>query len=94
MLATKQSTPVVGAVITPLATQGAELASIRGGAFGEWADVLFRGPMMAFEKLDLLKITNSQFPFQEGIPLGYLSGVEKSQTPAMMFYTTKSLLEQ
>lgn len=93
-LATQQKTPVVGIVITPLATKGTDVASILAGPYGEWGDVLFRGPLMAFGSLDLIKITKSDFPFSDGFPLGYLSGVDGSRIPAMMFYMDKALLEK
>lgn len=86
--AEERGNPVAGFIMTPVSTRMEYLHEAFSGPYGEWPDLLFRGPMMAFDR---------DFParpdFDYKIPVALVAiplGAKESLSLQMTFYTNRS----
>lgn len=61
-----QQTPVAGFVLTPISAKVKLLTDIFDGTYREWADIVYRGPMIAFQH-ELRSV--AEFPYTSIYPL-------------------------
>ncbi|MEN3940427.1 hypothetical protein WJU23_03965 [Prosthecobacter sp. SYSU 5D2] len=79
--------PVAGFVMTPLSARLKYLHEAFTGPYGEWPDLLFRGPMLAFDR-EFLPIAD--FEFKVPLPLVALPvGAKENLSLQMTFYTDR-----
>lgn len=78
---------VAGVVITPVSSQSESLGKIFTGPWSEWPDVVFRGPLLAFDRE---MRAWPDFPFPVAIPLvGFSTGESEGLGLLMAFYTDR-----
>jgi hypothetical protein len=78
---------VAGVVVTPVSSQAEMLGKIFVGSWSEWPDLVFRGPLLAFDR-ELR--TWPDFPFTVAIPLvGFSTGESEGMGLLMAFYTDR-----
>ncbi len=87
-LAKEVGSPVAGFIMTPVSTQVTHLHEVFTGPYSEWPDLLFRGPLMAFDR---------DFParadFEYKIPVALVAipvGPRESLSLQMTFYTNRA----
>lgn len=68
-IAQKQNHHVAGFVLTPVSTQDSTLASQSTGAYGEWTELIFRGPVASLG-YDLATNVVWLRDYPKGLPLG------------------------
>lgn len=79
--------PVAGVVMTPLSARVNYLHEAFGGAYSEWPDLIFRGPLLAFDR-DFP--TRPDFPFNVLVPLVAAPvGPQEALSLHMTFYTDR-----
>jgi len=61
-----QNSPVAGFVITPISAKVVRLTDIFDGPYREWADIVYRGPMIAFQQ-EVRPV--AEFPYTSIYPL-------------------------
>jgi hypothetical protein len=82
-----QGVKVAGVVVTPISARVNYLADAFNGAYREWPDLIFRGPMLAFDK-DFR--ARPDFPYTIAVPLLAIPvGDKESLSFLMTFYTDK-----
>lgn len=82
-----QNATVAGVVVTPVSARINYLSDAFTGAYSEWPDLIFRGPMLAFEK-DFKP--RPDFPYTMVIPLlAQPVGDRENLSLLMTFYTDK-----
>lgn len=78
---------VAGVVITPVSSQAEYLGKIFTGPWSEWPDLVFRGPLLAFDRE--MKAW-PDFPFPIAIPLaGFTTRESEGLGLLMAFYTDR-----
>jgi hypothetical protein len=78
---------VAGVVITPVSSETDMLGKIFTGPWSEWPDLIFRGPLLAFDR-DMRAWPD--FPFPVAIPLvGFSTGESEGLGLLMAFYTDR-----
>jgi len=78
---------VAGIIITPVSAACERFSDIFTGPYGEWRDIVIRGPMFAFDK-DL--VLDSSFPFKVINPLIAIPvGSKENLSLPMVFYSDK-----
>lgn len=76
-----------GVVVTPVSARVNYLGDAFNGSYREWPDLIFRGPMIAFDKEFLPR---PDFPYNIAIPLLAVPvGEKESLSLLMTFYTDK-----
>lgn len=82
-----QRLKVAGVVVTPISARINYLADAFTGAYREWPDLIFRGPMLAFDK-DFRP--RPDFPYPMAVPLlAQPVGDKESLSLLMTFYTDR-----
>lgn len=80
-------TSVAGIVVTPLSSRMRHLHEAFSGPYGEWPDLIFRGPMLA---LDREFLPHPEFKYKIPLPLVVQPvGVKENLSMQMTFYTDK-----
>ncbi len=83
----EQSAAVAGFVITPISAKVERLTDIFDGPYREWADIVYRGPMIAFQQ-DVRSL--SEFPYTAICPLMAAPLPETGSLNVMMvFYSDR-----
>lgn len=81
------ATKVAGFVMTPVSTRMSYLHESFTGPYGEWPDLLFRGPMLAFDREFMPR---PDFDFKVPLPLVAIPvGEKESLSLQMTFYTDR-----
>ena len=75
--------PVAGFVITPISAEVKRLTDIFGSSYREWADLIYRGPMVAFKQE--IRST-SEFPYNAIYPLAAIPLESTGGLNVMMVY--------
>jgi len=79
---------LAGFVMTPVSAKGERFSDVFTGPYGEWRDLIVRGPMLAFEK-DFSP--SPEFPFKVIHPLIAIPmGSKESLTMPMVFYSDRN----
>jgi hypothetical protein len=83
----KSGKQVAGVVITPVSSETDLLGKIFTGPWSEWPDLIFRGPLLAFDRE---MRAWPDFPFHIAIPLvGFSTGESEGLGLLMAFYTDR-----
>jgi len=83
---------VAGVVITPVSGTAASFGALLEGTWAEWPDLIFRGPMLAFDRE---MRTWPDFPYPVAVPLmGFSAGDTEGLGLLMAFYTDKQRTER
>lgn len=83
----KRGGAVAGVVITPVSSQAEYLGKIFTGPWSEWPDLVFRGPLLAFDR-EMKAWPDFHFPV--AIPLaGFTTGESEGLGLLMAFYTDR-----
>jgi hypothetical protein len=83
----KSGKRVAGVVITPVSSETDLLGKIFAGPWSEWPDLIFRGPLLAFDRE---MRAWPDFPFNIAIPLvGFSTGESEGLGLLMAFYTDR-----
>lgn len=83
----EQKIDVAGFVVTPISAKVNYLHEAFAGPYSEWPDLIFRGPLLAFEK-DFQPYP--EFPFRVAIPLMASSiGAKENLSYQMTFYSDR-----
>jgi hypothetical protein len=78
---------VAGVVVTPVSARVHYLSDAFNGGYREWPDLIFRGPMIAFDKEF---VPSPDFPYNVPIPLVAVPvGEKESLSLLMTFYTDR-----
>jgi hypothetical protein len=78
---------VAGLVVTPISARVNYLHEAFTGPYREWPDLIFRGPMLAFDKEFLPR---PEFPFKIALPLMAVPvGAKENLSLQMTFYSDK-----
>jgi len=86
-LAAERGARLAGFVITPVSAKVQRVTDVYSGPYAEWRDLIFRGPMLAFDK-DFMP--HPDFPYKVPIPLvGTPVGERENLSLSMVFYTDK-----
>ena len=86
--AEKAGRPVAGVVVTPLSAKAESMIYLLNGPWADWADVVLRGPMMAFDRE---MRTWPDFPYPVAVPLvGFSVGEAEGLGLLMAFYTDRA----
>jgi hypothetical protein len=84
----EQKVKVAGFVVTPVSTKMTYLLDAFTGPYSEWPDLIFRGPMLAFEK-DFQPYP--EFPYRIAFPLmAPIIGAKESRSYQMTFYSDRA----
>lgn len=87
-LSQSRGNPVAGFVMTPVSTEMTYLHDAFTGPYSEWPDLLFRGPMLAFDREFLPR---PEFEFNIPVPLVAVPvGAKENLSIQMTFYTDKN----
>lgn len=87
-LSENRGNPVAGFVMTPVSTQMTHLHDAFTGPYSEWPDLLFRGPMLAFDREFLPR---PDFEFNIPVPLVAVPvGAKENLSIQMTFFTDKN----
>lgn len=79
--------PVAGVVVTPVSAKAESMAQMLVGPWADWPDLIFRGPMMAFDRE--MKAW-PDFPYPVAVPLvGFSIGETEGLGLLMAFYTDR-----
>jgi hypothetical protein len=84
-LATTEGKTVAGLIISPLSSAEDRLHTQMSGPFGEWAEIIFRGPVLGFG-LDLGELLKDRLPFRAAFPLTFTARPDGRLVPALIFY--------
>lgn len=85
--AVKGGRPVAGVVITPVSAKAESMVQMLSGPWADWPDLIFRGPMMAFDRE---MRTWPDFPYPVAVPLvGFSIGETEGLGLLMAFYTDR-----
>lgn len=85
--AEERGAKLAGFVITPVSAKSERITDVFTGPYGEWRDLIVRGPMLAFDK-DFAP--SPDFPFRTPIPLvGAAVGSRENVSLSMVFYAEK-----
>jgi hypothetical protein len=83
----KQNLTVAGFVVTPISAKMSYLQDAFTGPYSEWPDLIFRGPLLAFDK-DFKPYP--EFPYRVAMPLMATSiGARESLSYQMTFYSDR-----
>ena len=86
-MAETAGTSVAGIVVTPLSSRVQHLHEAFSGPYGEWPDLIFRGPMLA---LDREFMPHPEFKYKIPLPLMVQTiGARENLSMQMTFYTDK-----
>jgi hypothetical protein len=78
---------VAGVIVTPYSSRVGYLHETFSGAYSEWTDLIFRGPMLA---LDREFTPNPEFKYKLPLPLvAFAVGAKENISMQMTFYTDK-----
>lgn len=78
---------LAGVVVTPVSARAQYLGQIFDGPWGDWPDVVLRGPLLAFERE---MRTWPDFPYPMAVPLvGFSTGESEGLGLLMAFYTDR-----
>lgn len=78
---------VAGVVITPVSAKADSMAQMLAGPWADWPDLIFRGPMMAFDRE---MRAWPDFPYPVAVPLvGFSIGETEGLGLLMAFYTDR-----
>jgi len=78
---------VAGVVITPVSAKADSMAQMLVGPWADWPDLIFRGPMMAFDRE---MRAWPDFPYPVAVPLvGFSIGETEGLGLLMAFYTDR-----
>ena len=85
--AVAKDTQVAGFIMTPVSTRVDHLHEAFTGSYREWPELLFRGPMLAFDREFL---PNPEFEFKVPLPLVAVPvGAKENLSLQMTFYTDR-----
>lgn len=84
---------VAGLLISPISSMDDRLHTQMSGSYGEWADVIFRGPVLGLG-LDLGEVLKDRLPFRAAFPLTFTPRPDGRLAPALVFYSDRVRWEQ
>ena len=85
--AEERGAKLAGFVMTPVSARSERITDVFTGPYGEWRDLIIRGPMLAFDK-DFAP--SPDFPFRIPVPLvGAAVGSRENVSLSMVFYSDK-----
>ncbi len=78
---------IAGVVVTPVSARATYLGQLFDGPWGEWPDIVLRGPLLAFDR-ELRPWPD--FPYPQAVPLiGFSTGDNEGLGLLMAFYTDR-----
>ena len=89
-LAKAQQRPIAGFVVTPVATQDSTLLTQFSGPYGEWIELIVRGPMLTLgPEMQKLPIGQWMKDYTQTLPLGAIAMPDGRRVPAVVFFSNR-----
>ncbi len=92
-LAAEEDHPVAGFLISPVSSMNEGLHTQMSGAYGAWAEMIFRGPVLGLG-LDMGDLLKERLPFKAAFPLTFVARPDGRLAPAMVFYADRVRWDQ
>lgn len=92
-LAAREEIPVAGLLISPISSLEDRLHTQMTGPYGEWAELIFRGPVLGLG-LDMGEILKDRLPFRAAFPLTFVARPDGKLVPALVFYADRVRWDQ